>query len=256
MQITSFIGFIAGITVVGFGLSLSHAAKAFISLHGLVIVLGGTLSAVIFHSEGRHLLGALKGIGKAFTGRSGPSPEILIPALAALAEKAKLSSPAVALQSADPALGGGFVGIATRVAQQNLQEPETVRNLLLRHVHAVRHESNEIVNVFRVASIMSPMFGLIGTLIGIIEVLRNITSPEAVGVAMGTAITSAFYGITLANLVCVPFAGKLRSLMLREAESQSIVAEGVADIVKGEMPLVVEQRLWTLVDRGMPPAAR
>lgn len=256
MQITSFIGFIAGVSVIGFGLALSHSGMAFLSLHGAVIVLGGTLSAVIFHSEGKHLLGAVKGIGKAFVGTPPQRPTSLIPSLAALAEKSKLSSPAAALQSADLTLAGGYMDTAVRVAQQNLQEPETVRTLLLRNVHAVRQEDNEIVNVFRVASIMSPMFGLIGTLIGIIEVLRNITSPESVGVAMSTAITSAFYGITFANLICVPIAGKLRGLMLREAESKSLVAEGVADIVKGEMPLVVEQRLWTLVDRGAAPAAR
>jgi chemotaxis protein MotA len=119
---------------------------------------------------------------------------------------------------------------------------------MMRAVHSAKQEANEVVNVFRVASVMAPMFGLIGTLVGIIEVLRNITSPEAVGVSMATAITSAFYGITMANLVCVPLAGKLRGLMLKEAEAKGLVAEGYADIVKGEMPLVVEQRLWTLVD--------
>lgn len=256
MQITSFIGFLAGVSVIGFGLYLSHSALAFLSLHGFVIVLGGTLSAVIFHSEGRHLWGAIQGIGKAFVGNPHQRPSELIPALAGIAEQAKLASPAAALQTADLTLAGGYMGTAVHIAQQNLQDPEMVRSLLLRNVHAVRQEDNEIVNVYRVASIMSPMFGLIGTLIGIIEVLRNITSPESVGVAMGTAITSAFYGITFANLVCVPVAGKLRGLMLREVESKSIIAEGVADIVKGEMPVVVEQRLWTLVDRGTPPAAK
>jgi chemotaxis protein MotA len=181
----------------------------------------------------------------------------LIPALTALAEQAKLTSPAAALQSADLTLADGLYGTAVRIAQQNLQEPEIVRSLLIRNVHAVRQEDNEIVNVFRVASIMSPMFGLDRHLDRDHRgASRNITSPESVGVAMGTAITSAFYGITFANLVCVPVAGKLRGLMLREVESKSIIAEGVADIVKGEMPLVVEQRLWTLVDRGTAPAAR
>ncbi len=256
MQMTSLIGFIAGVTVIGFGLALSHAASAFLSVHGVVIVLGGTLAAVIFHSEGKHLVGALKGVGRAFARSPHSTPAELIPALAALAEKAKLTSPAAALQGADASLADGYMETAVRIAQQNLQDPDTVRMLLVRNVHAVKQETNEVVNVFRVASIMSPMFGLIGTLIGIIEVLRNITSPESVGVAMGTAITSAFYGITFANMVCVPIAGKLRGLSLREAESKMIVAEGVADIVKGEMPLVVEQRLWTLVDRGGASAGR
>jgi chemotaxis protein MotA len=255
MKITSIVGFTAGVAVIGFGLAMSHAAMAFLSVHGFVIVLGGTLAAVTFHSEGRHLLGAVKGLGKAFRGTPHQRPNELIPALSDLAMKAKLSSPAAALQSVDLTLADGYMETAVHIAQQNLKEPEIVRSLLLRNVQAVRQEDNEIINVYRVASIMSPMFGLIGTLIGIIEVLRNITSPEAVGVAMGTAITSAFYGITFANLVCVPMAGKLRGLMLREVESKSLIAEGVADIVKGELPLVVEQRLWTLVDR-VSPAAR
>jgi chemotaxis protein MotA len=245
---TSFLGFGIGAGVVAWSLLTSHSAGVFANLHGVVIVFGGTLAGVVFHSDGRHLAAAFGGIFRAFRSSPYPKASELIPILTNLAARAKTTSPAAELAVVDGSKVDGFMGSAARIALQNLQDPETARTLMMRAVHSAKQEANEVVNVFRVASVMAPMFGLIGTLVGIIEVLRNITSPEAVGVSMATAITSAFYGITMANLVCVPLAGKLRGLMLKEAEAKGLVAEGYADIVKGEMPLVVEQRLWTLVD--------
>lgn len=248
MQWTSFLGAGIGIGVVAWALLTTRDASVFANAHGLVIVLGGTLAAVVFHSDARHFVSAFRGLGRAFWPRRYPPPARLIPSLVALADRARAASPAAALASADGAAVGGFMRVAARIGLQHLNDAEGVRSLLMRAAHTARQEANEVVNVYRVAGVMSPMFGLIGTLVGIIEVLRNITSPEAVGASMGVAITSAFYGITLANLVCVPVAGKLRALMLAEFEAMSLVAEGVADIVQGETPLLVEQRLWTLVD--------
>ena len=102
---------------------------------------------------------------------------------------------------------------------------------------------NEIANVYRTMGILAPMFGLLGTLIGIISVLKQLSDPESVGPAMGVAITSAFYGILLANMVCVPIAGKIRARIWLRVKLKSMILEGILEIMKGSIPLVVERRL-------------
>ena len=86
-----------------------------------------------------------------------------------------------------------------------------VKQVMEQEINQAADETNEIANVYRTMSILMPMFGLLGTLIGIIGVLRDLSNPENVGPAMGVAITSAFYGIFMANMICVPIAGKIRA---------------------------------------------
>ena len=91
--------------------------------------------------------------------------------------------------------------------------------------------------------ILSPMFGLLGTLMGIIGVLRQLSDPEGVGPAMAVAITSAFYGILFSNMICVPIAGKIRARIWLRVKLKSMILEGILEIMRGSVPLVVERRL-------------
>ena len=87
------------------------------------------------------------------------------------------------------------------------------------------------------------MCGLLGPFIGIIGVLKDLANPESVGPAMAVAITSAFYGIFFANMICVPIAGKMRAKVWLEVRMKAMILEGVLEIMKGSMPLVIERRL-------------
>ncbi|MEE8424541.1 MAG: MotA/TolQ/ExbB proton channel family protein, partial [Elusimicrobiota bacterium] len=88
--------------------------------------------------------------------------------------------------------------------------------------------------------------GLIGTLIGIVQVLQQIADPSKVGPAMAIAITSAFYGIVLANIVFIPIAGKMRVRLWEKVKVKAMVIEGVTGMMKGTVPLVLERRLQSL----------
>jgi chemotaxis protein MotA len=250
MELTSVIGLAAAIGSLVFGLYHAGVQQVFLNLHGVVIVLGGTVSAVIFHCQWTHIKAATVGLGRIFKPSPFRDPQVLIPVLTGLAEKARQRGAVMALREAPTDLAGGFMGQAVNIALRNIQNPDMVKSLLDRSIQTARIRNNEVVNVFRAASVLSPMFGLLGTLIGIIQVLRNITSPESVGSAMGTAITSAFYGIGFANLICVPAAGKLRLYAMDEYVAKTLIAEGIHQVVKEELPLQVEQKLWTLLHHG------
>ena len=123
------------------------------------------------------------------------------------------------------------------------KEPKYVQEVLEAELYCEMDHHNEIVNVYRTLSILFPMFGLIGTLIGIVDVLKQISNPEQVGPAMAVAITSAFYGISLANMFATPVAGKLRLKFLQEYLAKAVIVEGITEVLKGTVPVLVERRL-------------
>ncbi len=87
------------------------------------------------------------------------------------------------------------------------------------------------------------MFGLIGTLLGIIKVLKELSNPEMVGPAMALAISSALYGIAAANMIFVPIAGKLRLKIWMGTNIKAMILYGILEIMKGSVPLIVEAKL-------------
>jgi chemotaxis protein MotA len=147
-----------------------------------------------------------------------------------------------ALKEADPKVAGGFLERAATAALE-YSDSKFVRQVLEQEINQAFDDINEVANIYRTMGVLAPMFGLLGTLIGIIAVLKEISNPEAVGPAMAVAITSAFYGILFANIVCVPVAGKLRSRALAQIRIKSMVLEGIMEIMKGSLPMVVERRL-------------
>jgi chemotaxis protein MotA len=248
MEMTSILGLVVGMGVVLFGLWEAGVAGIFLNLHGIVIVLGGTIGSVVFHCEWPYIKEAARGFIRVFSPSPYRHPQNLIPILVSMAEKARQKGPVLALREAPSGPANGFLAHAADVALQNVQSPELVKVLLERGITSSRIRNNEISNVFRTASVLSPMFGLLGTLIGIIGVLRNIASPDILGASMAVAITSAFYGIGLANLICVPVAGKLRTYAMQEQQTKTLILEGIMRVLREELPLVVEQRLWAFLN--------
>ena len=173
------------------------------------------------------------------------SPEKLIPVLVGLAEQTRLRGFS-ALKEADPKLAGGFLNRAATAALE-YNDTNFVRQVLEQEINQNADDMNEVTNVYRTMGVMSPMFGLLGTLIGIVEVLKDLANPESVRPAMAVAITSAFYGILFANVVCVPISGKMRAKVWLEVRMKSMILEGILEIMKGSVPLVVERRLQSFL---------
>lgn len=252
MELTSIIGFAVSVAIVGIGLLQANVGWAMFSIHGLSIVVIGTLGSVLFHCQWAHIKRGVAGFVQLFRSSPYRRPEEIIPVLVNLSERARARNPVVALREVPEELAGGFLREAADVAMQNAQNPDLVRSLLERNVNFQRMDNNEVVNVFRAASVLSPMYGLIGTLIGIIEVLRNISNPENIGSPMATAISSAFFGIAFSNILYIPVAGKLRMCFQQEFITKALVVEGLVQIIKGEMPLMVEQHLWAFLKQEKP----
>lgn len=241
MDIATVSGILLMAGMLGLGVYTRQFSDALFNFHGVYIVLGGTFIAMLINSPLRYLAGAVRELGHLFREGEVARPENIIRPVVELAEQCRMRGLS-ALKEADPKIAGGFLERASMAALE-YNDSNFVRQVLEQEINQGFDEMNEVANVYRTMGLLAPMFGLLGTLIGIIAVLKEISNPEAVGPAMAVAITSAFYGILFSNMVCVPVAGKLRSRALMGIKMKSMILDGIMEIMKGSLPMVVERRL-------------
>jgi len=241
MDITTILGVAGAAGIIFAGFASGQISASLINLHGVIVVLGGTLVGTLINTPLKYLTRAVTELGYMFRENNADAPEKIIPVLVNLAEQSRMRG-LTALKEADPRIARGFLHRAATAALE-YNDYKFVRQVLETEINQGMDDMNEVTNVYRTMGVMAPMFGLLGTLIGIIGVLKDLANPESVGPSMAVAITSAFYGIFLSNMVCGPIAGKMRAKVWLEVRTKSMILEGVLEIMKGSMPLVVERRL-------------
>jgi len=246
MDITTIFGIIILFIVLISGYITGQLPKILFNFHAFLLVIGGTIIATMLNTPKRYIIKSIKMLNLIFFQGEEENPEKLIPYIVELAENARKSGLKV-FRDVDEKIADGFL---KRVADAALEysDAQFVRKIIEQEINQNFDEINEVSNVYRTMSILSSMFGLIGTLIGIIGVLKELSNPESVGPAMAIAITSAFYGIFLANLIFVPFAGKIRTRALMQLKLKAMILEGIMEIMKGSIPIMVERRLKSFIE--------
>jgi chemotaxis protein MotA len=127
------------------------------------------------------------------------------------------------------------------------QQHQDVKRVLETEIRTTNDRASRAIQVFQTMGTTAPALGLIGTLIGLIQMLSNLQDPASVGPAMSVALVTTLYGAVLANLVFLPTAGKLKNRNDEEMIVKAITIEGVLSIGKQENPMVVEQRLQSFI---------
>lgn len=246
MNLSVWLGAGLGAALLVWGGMGAEGAGAIINLHGLSVVLGGTATALLIATPFRPLLGAARAGLNLFLPDRFPTPEAAVAEMVRLSQAAQEGGGLLSLQGESPAYANGFVQRAVAVAITCGDTNET-RRLLEEEIRQRRIHRNEDGNVYRTASLLSPMFGILGTLVGMIQVLSKLSDPSKVGPAMALALSSAFVGIAIANALCIPVAGQLRLVAMRETLVYTIILEGILQITLGRSPAVIELRLRGLV---------
>jgi chemotaxis protein MotA len=122
-------------------------------------------------------------------------------------------------------------------------EPEVVKDNLYKEILYARQQNQKISGVFRTMATLAPIFGLLGTLIGVVQILRNLSDPTNMGAAMAVAVTATFYGIFAANFIFLPISVKLNEHGENDIMSSELVAEGVITVQQGDLPTIVRKKL-------------
>lgn len=229
-------------------------AKTIFDMHGLVIVLGGAASAMLISTPAGQLFSALRTLIWTMVPGRLPTTDDASGELLRLSRKARAEGGLLALRDESPDYAGGFLRRALNAAQSS-GETAAARDIIELEIKRRRVQRTEDANVFRTLGLLAPMFGLLGTLIGMLRVLQSMTEPTKLGPAMALALSSAFIGIALANFLCVPLAGQIRLMSMRETQLLEMILEGVLEIAANRPTYLVQLRLEALLGRPVPVTA-
>lgn len=144
-----------------------------------------------------------------------------------------------------------FLKKAVTLAADN-RPPEVITSILSLEIAAMEDRHSKGVDMLEGMGADGPAFGMIGTLIGLVQMLQNMSDPSSIGPAMAVALLTTFYGSVIANVFTIPIAAKLKVRSKAESTKMNIIVAGVLGIVAGENPRVIREKL----DSFLPPAER
>ena len=240
MDLATLIGLIGGFIVVGMAIAFGGAAGMFINVPSILIVLLGSMFVVSMKFSLIKLKNAMSVAFKAFLWKS-TAPQQLIAEALSMAKIARkdglLKLEEVEIEDAFFARAIQLVvdGTDVGVAEQMLNHE--------RDVTVMRHDEGR--NIFMAINDVAPAMGMIGTLIGLVQMLSNMSDVSTIGPAMAVALLTTLYGAILANMVAKPIADKLSLRSEEEDMAMAIVVDSVVGIAKGQSSYVLEQTLMS-----------
>ena len=243
MDIASLLGLILCFGMVIFGI-ISNAGvggvKYFFDAPSAIITFGGAFSAILASTTMADFVGGLKSFSLAIKTTSFDVTAIIrkIIDLSNVARKEGLLS----LEEAAGDLEDEFLKKGILLVVDGT-DPELVRAIMETELISMndRHKSN--ISFWEDVATMGPAWGMIGTLIGLILMLQNMSDPSSIGPSMAVALITTLYGSLLANWVCTPVASKLKTNNNTEMQAKEIMIEGLLSIQAGENPRVIEEKL-------------
>lgn len=224
--------------------------KNFIDFQSVLITLGGSFGSVLASNTMADFIGGLKSFTLIFKAATLNTPTMIqtIIDLSNVARKEGLLS----LEEAAGNLDDNFMkkGILLIV---DGTDPELVRAILETELISIESRHKKRIAFWEHVATMGPAWGMIGTLVGLVNMLNNMEDPSTIGPAMSVALLTTLYGSLLANWICTPVAFKLKSNNEAEITEKEIMIEGLLSIQAGENPRVIEEKLKSFLapkDRG------
>ncbi len=206
----------------------------------IVIVLGGTVGAILLQTPVSVFMHALRLAGRVFVPPR-IQPRDTIKKFVRWSNTARreglLGLEEVAERSPDPLIRKGMQLLVDG------NEPETIREILDVEVEIQEQFDMQAARVYEAMGGYSPTIGIIGAVMGLIHVMQNLADPSLLGEGIATAFVATIYGVGLANLFLLPFASKLKTLTMEKTQFQEMVVEGVVSIAEGENPRNIETKL-------------
>jgi chemotaxis protein MotA len=235
------LGLFLGIGAILYVMARGEILRMIFNVDAALIVFAGTLGATIITYPMRFLMEAIQATRANIFKKRKYIPENVIDMVTNLSEKAKRDG--IASMQMDLAdMDDKFLKDGIQMIIDGL-DPDLIRENLEKEIIFTRRRHQQIANIFRTMGTYAPVFGLLGTLIGVVQVLRNLGDAKSLGVSMSIAITTTFYGIFGANFLFLPIAGKLSTHSEEELLIKEVMIEGIISIQEGDIPIIVRRKL-------------
>ncbi len=240
MEKSTPIGIVVGLGLIYGAIFMGQGWQTFFDVAAIILVLGGTVASLLVSfslKELKQVLPSLKG----FFSFSPPDLSSYVHDFAELSRTARRDG-LLALDRSIAELEDEFMSFGLQMAVDGIEE-EAIEKLMNQKVREDLRQRNFIARFFTTAGTYCPAFGMLGTLIGLIQMLQNLTDPSQIGAGMAMALITTFYGALFANLIFLPMADKMKTQVDDVRKVREMIQAGVMSIVQGDGPSMIEKRL-------------
>ena len=247
MDFATLIGLVGAILLIASAVILGVSPSVFINPPSLLIVVGGTSLVVLAKFSFAQFFGAFKVAARAFKFKL-PETQASIEELVDIANVARKEG---VLGLEDREISSPFLGQGIQMLVDG-QDGKTIKELLNKERLMTLDHNRSGAKVFTAMADVAPAMGMIGTLIGLVQMLSNMEDPKSIGPAMAVALLTTLYGAMIATMIATPIADKLSLRMTEEARMQSLYIDALVAIQEGTNPRIIEQMLSSY----LPPKER
>ena len=237
MDIATIAGIVLCIILVCATIVMGGDPIMFINIPSACVVIGGAVGATLVRNPLATVIGTAGVVSKAFMTKV-PLPDQLIPQVVEMARTARKDL--LALEKVE--IDYGFLAKGVAMCVDGVKS-ETIRAILETDMRATASRHKRGQEVLEGMGQAAPAFGMIGTLIGLVQMLATLEDPSAIGPAMAVALLTTLYGALISNIVCLPLADKLKVRSGEEVLSMMVCLEGVIGIAQGSNPSSIDQQL-------------
>ncbi|MDY0360958.1 MAG: MotA/TolQ/ExbB proton channel family protein [Desulforegulaceae bacterium] len=240
MDITSIIGIVSGFAVIIISILLGSGLGLFINIPSVIIVFGGTIAAAMVGYPLPDFLKLVKALVRIFKFKI-EDPQILIDRLIEISNKARKGG-LLSIEGDISSINDPYFASALQMTVDGVKTGD-IAQVMQKKMAMVQQQNKIGINIFTSLGAYAPAFGMVGTLIGLIQMLANLDDPSSIGPKMAVAMITTFYGAILANLLFLPMADKLKLRSEQEITNMNLLFEGVISIREGEHPRLMEEKL-------------
>ncbi|HBM81498.1 MAG: motility protein A [Clostridiales bacterium] len=254
-DLATIIGTILGMLAIINGMALNGnkyslgSLRPFWDLPSVFITIGGSFFTIMIAYSADTLKKLPASIKNAFIIKH-PSYGMLIEKFVSLSKKARKEG-LLSLEEEIDSIDDDFLKSGIQMVVDG-QEPETIRDVLESEVSSMEKRHTDEINLLKSWAGYAPAYGMIGTLIGLVQMLVQLNDPSTLGPGMAKAIVTSFYGAVMANFILGPLSNKLEMKTSEECEMKEMMLEGILSIQSGVNPRVIEDKLKTY----LPPKER
>ena len=250
MDLATLVGMLGALALIVVAMLMSGELGMFVNGPSLVIVVGGSIFAVMSQFTLSQFLGAFKVAGKSFKTKV-PDIYELIEEIVGLADEARKGG-LLSLEGKEVSSDFLQGGIQLLV---DGHDPDVVKTMLTKDKNKAVDRHDLGAKIFSALADIAPAMGMIGTLIGLVAMLANMDDPKSIGPAMAVALLTTLYGAIIANAICMPISDKLKLRAAEEAMIKSLVIDALLAIQGGQNPRVIDSMLRNYLPEGKRGAA-
>ncbi len=238
MDIASLIGFLLGIGIITAAIATGGDVMLFVNMPSLLIVIGGTFGVSLMRIPLSDFLRSFGVLAKAFLNKK-EDPNVLIEEAVRLADVARKNG-LLALEN--ETVENPFMKKGINLCVDG-HDPAFVKKMLSQEINQMISRNEVGQDMWKGVGDLAPAMGMIGTLVGLVQMLANMSDPASIGPAMAVALLTTLYGAMVANCFALPMVDKLAKVMLYEKTNKELILETISGIQEGMNPKVLESLL-------------